>query len=311
MLQFDSVSVRFGEHHVQAVDDVTFTVSDGERCVVVGETGSGKSVLLLSILGLLPETAKISGKIILENQELLTMDEHELQRLRGRIIGYVPQGGGNSLNPLMRIGEQVSEPLVVHNEIKKPIAWQRAIQLLEQLHMERPERALCRYPHQFSGGMRQRALIAMGIIADTKLLLADEPTKGLDRANIDRTARTFLELEGKTLLCVTHDLRFARQIADTITVMYAGQIVESSPMADFFQAPLHPYGRALVEAMPENGMTIRMGFAPMNTEVSTMGCRFARRCESSTSRCIAKAPPLIKTADGRKVRCWLYESYMD
>lgn len=145
MLQFDSVSVRFGEHHVQAVDDVTFTVSDGERCVVVGETGSGKSVLLLSVLGLLPETAKISGKIILENQELLTMDEHELQRLRGRIIGYVPQGGGNSLNPLMRIGEQVSEPLVVHNEIKKPIAWQRAIQLLEQLHMERPERALCRY----------------------------------------------------------------------------------------------------------------------------------------------------------------------
>jgi peptide/nickel transport system ATP-binding protein len=306
MLKFHHVSVHFGQHHVQAVNDVSLEVKSGEKRLIIGETGSGKSVLLLSVLRLLPLTAQVSGSISFEGGDLLSLSEREMERLRGRVIGYVPQGGGNSLNPLLRVGEQVAEPMILHNGLPPMDALRRAVELLDRFKIEAPEQLARQYPHQFSGGMRQRAMIAMGIASGARLLLADEPTKGLDRENMEGVGQAFLQLRDTTLLCVSHDLRFAKQIASYITVMYAGQLVESASAEEFFTAPLHPYSAALVAALPENGMQSLVGFAPANTGDASPGCRFSARCSQKTHKCDV-SPPMCETEGGRKVRCWLYE----
>lgn len=304
MLKLQGISVSFKKGEILAVDDVSLDIRGGEKAVIIGETGSGKSVLLLAVLKLLPEGAEVRGRVLFEGENLLDYGERQMVNIRGRRIGYIPQGGGGSLNPLLTAGFQIAEPLMSHKGMKKVEAMSRAVLLLRGFSVPEAERYLKAYPHQYSGGMRQRAMIAMGMASEPEMLLVDEPTKGLDQGNIETIIRSFLGLGRKTMLCVTHDLRAARSLADTIHVMYAAQVIESGLGQDFFDHPLHPYSQALLASLPENGLRVLVGFAPEHRMYIKGGCRFFGRCPESLSRC-ALPPPLVEM-EGRKVRCWLY-----
>ena len=208
MLDMQNVAIRFGKGP-EAVADTSFHVDRQKRTVVIGETGSGKSVLLLAILGLLPQSARVSGKILFEGQDLLSLKERQMERIRGARIAYIPQGSGNGLNPLYTIGRQIDETIRKHSHVSRVEARRRTVALLERFGIEDAQRRAKAYPFEYSGGMRQRALIAMGIAANAQMILADEPTKGLDRCRIQAVIDAFHQLEGRTLLCVTHDLRLA------------------------------------------------------------------------------------------------------
>ena len=274
MLELEHISVRFAAGHgVQAVEDVTLTLEDGGRLAIVGETGSGKSVLLLAVLQLLPGSALVSGSARLDGEDLFAAGQKRLREIRGGVISYVPQGGGASLNPLYSVGFQVGEPLMEHRGYSKKKAFLASIPLLKRFQLGREEQLAKGYPHTFSGGMRQRAM-----------------------------ADTLNRLETEALLCVTHDLQFAAAVCRRVCVMYAAQQVEYGSAAQVLGQPLHPYTQAMVRAMPENGMHVQEGFAPET--VSGSGCRFRARCPYAQAQCEAM-PPLVAVND-RKVRCWRY-----
>ena len=303
MLELEHISVRFAAGHgVQAVEDVTLTLEDGGRLAIVGETGSGKSVLLLAVLQLLPGSALVSGSARLDGEDLFAAGQKRLREIRGGVISYVPQGGGASLNPLYSVGFQVGEPLMEHRGYSKKKAFLASIPLLKRFQLGREEQLAKGYPHTFSGGMRQRAMVAMGISAGARIIFADEPTKGLDQKRVDLVADTLNRLETEALLCVTHDLQFAAAVCRRVCVMYAAQQVEYGSAAQVLGQPLHPYTQAMVRAMPENGMHVQEGFAPET--VSGSGCRFRARCPYAQAQCEAM-PPLVAVND-RKVRCWRY-----
>ena len=275
MLELEHISVRFAAGHgVQAVEDVTLTLEDGGRLAIVGETGSGKSVLLLAVLQLLPGSALVSGSARLDGEDLFAAGQKRLREVRGGVISYVPQGGGASLNPLYSVGFQVGEPLMEHRGYSKKKAFLASIPLLKRFQLGREEQLAKGYPHTFSGGMRQRAMVA----------------------------DTLNRLETEALLCVTHDLQFAAAVCRRVCVMYAAQQVEYGSAAQVLGQPLHPYTQAMVRAMPENGMHVQEGFAPET--VSGSGCRFRARCPYAQAQCEAM-PPLVAVND-RKVRCWRY-----
>lgn len=307
MLQIEDLSVDFPVKggRIRPVDGVHMDVQTGERHVIVGETGSGKSVLLTAILGL--AGGEVRGRIRWNGRELVGLSEREFARLRGCEIAYIPQGNGSGMNPLMRNGDQIGEPLRVHQGMGRHEAFRRAVEALRRLDFSDPERWARLYPHNLSGGMRQRALVAMGTIAGGRLLLADEPTKGLDVARREEVEALFTHLKDVTLLCVSHDLRFARRIADSISVMYAGQIVETCSCKAFFENPLHPYSRMLVDSMPENGFRFAEGFAPYHHDYGRLGCRFAGRCPHARERC-SEQPPMLRLPE-RQVQCWRYADH--
>lgn len=307
MLELKHVSVKFSSgSSVLAVDDVSMTLLPGSKTAIVGETGSGKSVLLLAAIRLLPPNAVVSGEVLLNGEDILKADKRRLRKVRGGVISYVPQGGGASLNPLLKVGFQVGEPLMEHRGYAKKRAFAASIGLLRRFHLGEEERLAKAYPHTFSGGMRQRAMVAMGIAASAKIILADEPTKGLDDGKIRLVEQSFLQLEKETLLCVTHDMNFARAISREICVMYAAQQVEYGGSEEIFLDPLHPYTRDILAAMPENGMRCdEAGFA-LSHEDYAQGCRYRDRCAQRFEKC-AESPPLFDK-NGRKVRCWLYAS---
>lgn len=306
MLEIRNLSVWF--HTTEggfAVRDVSMRLPEGRRTVMIGETGSGKSVMLQAILRLLPGTAHCSGEVLLDGVNLMELSPRAMRRVRGAGIGYIPQGNGSAMNPLLRVGFQVGEGLMEHRHLRRRAAMQRAISLLAQFHLGDEARIARTYPHMLSGGMRQRALIAMGVAANAPVLFADEPTKGLDEARITQVADTFRGLRQQTLLCVTHDLGFARAIADRIAVMYAAAQLEIADCADFFQNPLHPYAQALLASQAENGFACEIGFAPPSASLADSGCVFSGLCPRRWPRC-DQEPPMFDVS-GRKVRCWLYE----
>ncbi|MGQ9498328.1 MAG: ABC transporter ATP-binding protein [Desulfotomaculales bacterium] len=288
------------------MDRVDLEIKKGERVALVGETGSGKSVLLLAILRLLPAGARISGEVLFEGRNLLRLPERELCRARGRELGYIPQATGSALNPVLTIGIQVAEPLIVHLGFKKRPALAKAVSLLGHLGIPEAHKRAFEYPHQYSGGMKQRVLVAMGVVAEPQVLLADEPTKGMDWERREEILNLFQSLAGKTILTVTHDLWFAEKIAQKVAVMYAAQIVEVAPQAEFFRQPLHPYAQALLAALPSRGLQPLAGYAPEHASYGEPGCRFRKRCPRAFHRCQAE-PPLLEQ-NGRQVRCWLYVS---
>lgn len=305
MLEIQNLSVNFSSSgDTAAVQDVSFAVENGHTTVMVGETGSGKSVLLLAILRLLPPTACVSGKVLLDGADLLAVPEKKMTKIRGARIGYVPQGGGGSMNPLLRVGLQVGEPLMEHRGYSKTQAIEASVSLLREFQLGDEEKLVRAYPHQLSGGMRQRAMIAMGVAADAEVLFADEPTKGLDQDRVDLVVDAFDRLEEKTILCVTHDLAFAEQVADDICVMYAAYLMETCSKEDFFSDPLHPYSKALLLSQPKYGLQCEIGFAPPREAGDRTGCPFYGSCPDRMECCREK-PPMVELG-ARKVRCWRY-----
>ncbi|MFT3876127.1 MAG: ABC transporter ATP-binding protein [Propioniciclava sp.] len=302
MLDLISVSVEFSSGGgVLAVDDVTLTIPDGDKLAILGETGSGKSVLLLAILRLLPPSARASGQVLLDGEDLLCADPRRMRQVRGGLISYVPQGGGGSLNPLLTVGFQVGEPLIEHRGASKAAAIAASIGLLRRFHLVPAGELAHAYPHTFSGGMRQRAMVAMGIAAGARIVLADEPTKGLDPRRVALVEDAFGQLADETVVCVTHDLTFAERVSRHICVMYAGRQIEYGPTAEVCARPLHPYTADLVRALPENGMVYA---GPDPEPTASAGCPYRTMCRDRFAAC-AESPPTFDV-EGRKVRCWKY-----
>ena len=303
MLQICELSIRFGKGP-EVSSDVSFTINDRDRFVLIGETGSGKSVLMLAALGLLPRTAVTTGQIFYNEKELLSASKQELNQLLGIKISYIPQGSGNGLNPLLTIGRQMDEMISRRKKLPKSELEAASSKFLEAFGFPEPRRLRRAFPFMLSGGMRQRVLIAMAAAADAELILADEPTKGLDSGRISLVADSFRTLYDRTVFCVTHDIRFAKEIGTKIAVAYASQIVEIASKDDFFNKPLHPYAQAMTAALPENGFQVQSGFAPPRSEDTETGCRFISRCSYKNQKC-HKMPPLTDLGS-RKVRCWLH-----
>lgn len=307
MLNIHKLNVEFkGRKDLEVVRGFDLAVNPGEKTVLIGESGSGKSMILLAILGLLPETARISGCVTWSNQNLLTLSQKELEKIRGREISYIPQGGGNGLNPVMRIEKQLTEGISFTNKAGRQ---NFAIRLLKKFSIGNEEKVSKQYPHMLSGGMKQRVLIAMGTAREAQLILADEPTKGLDKKRVREVIQNFKEMPDIALLCVTHDLSFAKELASKIVVLYAANALEYGTQKDFFTQPLHPYSQALIAALPENGLQVLDGFAPPHAEICRGGCVFFARCAQRTEKC-KQEPPFFNLGT-QKVRCWRYADAAD
>ena len=302
---------------INAVDHSSFTINDGETLAIVGESGSGKSVTALSIMQLVPNPPGriASGEILFQGKDLLKMSKREMRSIRGNQISMIFQEPMTSLNPVYTIGQQITESIRLHMHLSKKDAEARAVELLRKVQIPDAEKRLKTYPHQLSGGMRQRVMICMALSCAPKLLIADEPTTALDvtiQAQILDLIRSLSASEGTSVLFITHDLGVVAEIAQRAIVMYAGSIMEMGEVRTMFQNPLHPYTQGLLSAIPKLSMphgeklyTIR-GIVP---DLSTLpkGCVFSTRCDKCMDVCREKRPPLRELEDGRRVRCFLME----
>jgi peptide/nickel transport system ATP-binding protein len=289
---------------IKACDRVNLNIPAGKTVGLIGETGCGKSVLGMSILRLLPRNAVINGEIRYKGEEILTMDAGRLRRLRGREIALLPQSPSTSLNPVLKIGFQIAEGLLLHRKIKWEEAWAKAVEMLEFLKLPEPAKRAQEYPHQLSSGMKQRALAAAGITGRPGLLIADEPTRGLDavlRAQVVGVLRQLVRETGAALLLITHDLKVAANLCDEVAVMYAGGILEHGPAEKVLREPLHPYTQGLLASLPENGLHPIPGHSPGLLDLPA-GCRFYRRCERAGELCAQRRPPM-QLFNGSYVRC--------
>ena len=301
-----------------AVDGISFSIGKGEILGIVGESGCGKSVSSMSILRLLGTNAKISqGSIKLGDKELLSLSEDEMCKIRGNEIAMIFQDPMTALNPIMTIGDQLIEPLVIHQGYKKKDAWKEAIEVLKKVGIAAPEKRMKEYPHQLSGGMRQRIMIAMAVSCAPKLLIADEPTTALDVTIQAQILELMLELREKTdtaIMLITHDMGVVAETADNILVLYAGKVVEYGSVKDIFNDPKHPYTQGLLSSIPpltedkEELNTIE-GTVPAPGQMPA-GCRFSPRCPYATERCKTEQPGLYQ-ADSALVSCFRYEGGQD
>ena len=311
LLKLEHVSTAFQSRGglVKAVCDVNFIVSPGQIVGLVGETGCGKSVLGQSILRLLPPSAETSGSILFEGKDLTAMTEEEIRAVRGKKIAYINQNPTEALNPVLKIGTQLIESLRVCGGLTKQEAREHALEILASLSFDDPKEIMNKYPMELSGGMKQRALTAMAMGGKPPFLIADEPTKGLDaliRGQVIESLMKFVEFTGCSGLIITHDLKFASAICDTLTLMYAGEIVEFGPTKKLFSAPKHPYLSGLMASMPQNGMHVLPGSSCSLIDMPP-GCRFADRCKYADDRCRASHPEMRSVGEDRMVRCLRYD----
>jgi oligopeptide/dipeptide ABC transporter ATP-binding protein len=302
---------------VKAVDGVSFSLPRGRSLGIVGESGCGKSVTALTVMRLLEmPPAKIpSGSIRLAGRELLALSEDEMRRVRGGEIAMIFQEPMTSLNPVFTIGDQISEAIREHLDVTNSEAGERAIAALAQVGMSSPERRVKQYPHELSGGMRQRAMIAMGLSCEPKMLIADEPTTALDvtvQAQILDLIRASQAQLGMALMLITHDLGVVAEMVDHVAVMYAGRIVETGPVERIFTSPWHPYTQGLLESMPTRSrrgerLKVIKGSVP-NPFNMPVGCNFAPRCPARFAPCGEHDPALLQVEDApeSQVACWLY-----
>ena len=306
---------------MNAVNDVSFQVEAGETVAIVGESGCGKSVSMLSILRLLPEPpARIeSGAVLFKGSDLIKVSRRDLRKITGREIAMVFQDPMTSLNPVMTIGRQISEGLRTHIGITEASARLKVVELLRLVGVPSAAERLDDYPHQFSGGMRQRVMIAMALACDPALLIADEPTTALDvtiQAQILRLINRLKQQLGMSVIWVTHDLGVVARLADRVAVMYAGAIVEEASVTDFYAAPLHPYSRGLLQSLPgpsaaPRGRLLPIGGQPPNLLRLPAGCAFADRCPIAITRCRHEAPSLDQTRESSRdrVACWRWREF--
>jgi peptide/nickel transport system ATP-binding protein len=315
LLDVADLSVRFetDDGVVQAVDALSFTLDEGEVLGVVGESGCGKSVSLMSLLGLLPSSATVSGRASFGDLDLLLAPAARLRRVRGREIAFVFQEPMTSLNPSFRIGRQIGEVLQRHLGLSRGDADARAVELLDLVRIPAPDRRAREYPHQLSGGMRQRVMIAMALACDPKVLVADEPTTALDvtiQAGILDLMRDIRERLGTAIVLITHNLGVVADIADRVLVMYAGRKVEEAPVEDLFARPQHPYTIGLIGAIPRPGGADRQGrLREIPGRVPSLvepwsACAFADRCPRADETSRTQVPPLRETHPGHRVACF-------
>ena len=300
---------------VRAVDGVSFTVGEGETLGLVGESGSGKSMTCLSILRLVPRpAARIEGgAVLLDGDDLLARTEREMAAIRGKKVSMILQDPMSSLNPVFSIGMQVREPLALHHRLRGPALVQRAVQLLASVGIASPEARLRAFPHQLSGGMRQRVVGAMAISAPPRLLIADEPTTSLDLTIQAQYLRLLKEIQSRhrlAMIFVTHNLGIVSRMCDRVAVMYAGRVVEAGPVRTIFGVPAHPYTKALLDSVPRltaarSRLTAIEGQPPDLARVEP-GCAFAPRCARAMDRCRVEAPVETTVAAGHVTRCWLH-----
>ncbi|WP_415519261.1 MAG: ABC transporter ATP-binding protein [Desulfovibrio aminophilus] len=299
----------------RAVDGVSLDVLPGETLALVGESGCGKTVLALSVLRLIPDPPGrvTSGRALFRGRDLLALPEPEMRGLRGSALSMVFQEPMTSLNPVFRVGEQIAETLRLHKGLDRKAAWSAAVDMLDRVGIPAPAERAASFPHEMSGGMRQRVMIAMALACDPDLLLADEPTTALDvtiQAQIlDLLVQVRERRAGGATLLITHDLGVVARAADRVAVMYAGQILEQAQVGRLFKNPLHPYAQGLLASLPRPGSRGRLtpipGTVPSIFDLPR-GCRFHPRCPKRFQPCDSEAPPLFTPEAGHDVRCWLY-----
>lgn len=305
-----------GRSVIKAVDGVSFHVDENETLGLVGESGSGKTLSSLSILRLVPKPGRIvGGRIMFEGRDLLTLSDKQMQQLRGSKMSMILQDPMMSLNPVFNIGDQIGEAIATHLHFQRKERRDRVIDMLKQVRIPAPETRLAAYPHQMSGGMKQRVVGAISISCHPRLLIADEPTTSLDvtiQAQYLELLKDIQREFGMSLIFITHDFGIVAHMCDRVAVMYAGQIVESAPVSAIFDHPAHPYTAALINAVPKletkverlvsiPGQPPRLGQLPS-------GCRFAPRCASATDRCRTDEPPLVSLTPDHTCMCWLKAS---
>jgi oligopeptide/dipeptide ABC transporter ATP-binding protein len=306
---------RIAEGTVHAVNGVSFYLDQGESLAVVGESGCGKSVTMMSIMGLIPIPPGeiFKGEVLYMGRDLLKVSEAEMEQVRGKEIAMIFQDPMTALNPVLTVGRQLSEPLRVHLGLNKDEVQARSIELLEQVGIPDPAQRLKEYPHQFSGGQRQRAMIAMALACLPSILIADEPTTALDvtiQAQIVELVQSIRRNLNMAVIWITHDLGVVAEIAQRVLVMYAGFVVEEAVVDDIYEDPRHPYTQALLAALPRvdhrRDKRLRsIPGAPPNLLVEPVGCPFAARCEMVIDRCRIEMPPLIHVSPGHQAACWV------
>ena len=290
-----------------ALNDVSLSIQQDDRIAIIGETGSGKSILFLAMLGLLPAGARVSGDIFYRGKNMHSFCDRELREIRALEVIYIPQGAGSALNPVIKLGHQVSERNRLYSGMKKREGLKHAAKLFKKMGIQDPEQRVHQYPHQFSGGMKQRALLAMAMAAEKGVILADEPTKGLDWETRTDILNIFKTFDHDTIAIVTHDLWFAEGFAKNIAVMYSGMVVETGPTPSFFKEPLHPYSQALLNAQPSRGLDIRnLKEEGIRQNINPSGCSFVSICPYACEPC-RNAPP-VSRYKGHQIRCWRYAS---
>ena len=301
--------------NLAAVRDLSLTIAPGEVVGLVGESGSGKSVTSLAMMRLLPPHARVTGEILYRNgkgaHDLLQLADEGMCELRGASMAMIFQEPMTALNPVMRVGDQIAEAVMAHANTSKPDAWSRAVEAMNEVAIPDAAQRARDYPHQLSGGMRQRVMIAMAIVNRPQLLIADEPTTALDvtiQAQILELLAQLRSKFGLAMLFISHDLAVVSQVADRVAVMYAGNLVELAPKRDIFQAPAHPYTRGLLKAVPTLATDRRKPLQTIEGTVPALhavppGCPFEPRCESRLAECAAAFPPLVEVAPHHWARC--------
>jgi peptide/nickel transport system ATP-binding protein len=318
LLTVDSLQTHFGtlDGVIRAVDGLSFHIDHGETVAIVGESGCGKSVTSMSILRLIQEPpGKIAGRILFEDRNLLALSEVEMRAIRGKDIGMIFQEPMTSLNPVLTIGRQIGEAFRLHEGLSRREARHRSIEMLALVGIPEAARRIGEYPHQLSGGMRQRVVIAMALACDPRLLIADEPTTALDvtiQAQILELMRDLKRRVGAAIMLITHDLGVVAEMAERVIVMYAGRKVEEAPVDEIFSRPMHPYTQGLLGAVPKLGSSLGLDRRTKLTEIrgrvpslseKIVGCAFADRCPIATQVCREVEPAVAPKRDGHLVAC--------
>lgn len=290
---------------VRAVNGVDLSIKVNEVLGLIGESGCGKSVLGLSVMRLLQEDVILKGEILYCGKNLYSIEKDATRKLRGKEIGVILQNHGSSLNPGLTVGSQIAEPIMLHKKVKGSLAIEMAEKLLGLVKIKEPRKRAKDYPHQYSGGMKERAVIAMGIASEPRFIIADEPTKGLDITVKRKIVKLLRDIsEKKTMLIITHDLEVAEKVCNRVAVMYAGELVEIAPAASIFKNPLHPYTRGFFNSLPARGLKPIKGSSPSLID-PPKGCRFHPRCSYCSDRCKTEHPLMLEK-NGRAMRCFLY-----
>ncbi len=294
---------------VKAVNGVDLDIGENETLGLIGETGCGKTVLGLSILRLLSENTVVEGEILYRGMDLLKLSEEEMRKIRGKEIAMIFQNALTSMNPVLTVGTQVSEPFELHHGLRRRDALMKAIEMLKLVRISSPSERVKEYPHEFSGGMRQRAMIAMGLACEPSLIIADEPTTGLDvtiQAQVVELMKELTTRSRTSMLLITHDLGVAAELCDNIAVMYPGEIVEYANTVEIFKNPKHPYTQGFLDSLPGRGLKPMEGMSPSLINLPE-GCKFHPRCPFALERCKREHPRMVEIGNNHQVRCFLYD----